>query len=64
MKSYTIQDINSILNGELVGNTTNIIDGVDQLTNAKQNQITFIGSVKFNRYWKTSKACRVFKKNK
>lgn len=57
MKSYTIQDINSILNGELVGNTTNKIDGVDQLTNAKENQITFIGSVKFNRYWNTSKAC-------
>lgn len=57
MKSYTIQEINSILNGELVGNTTNKIDGVDQLTSAKENQITFIGSVKFNRYWNTSRAC-------
>jgi UDP-3-O-[3-hydroxymyristoyl] glucosamine N-acyltransferase len=56
MKSYTIQEINNILKGELVGNTPHKIEGVDQLSNAKENQITFIGSVKFNRYWESSKA--------
>lgn len=56
MKSYSIQEINAILNGELVGNTTQNIDGLEQLKNAKPHQMTFIGSIKYERLWDASKA--------
>ncbi|OUR91872.1 UDP-3-O-(3-hydroxymyristoyl)glucosamine N-acyltransferase [Flavobacteriales bacterium 34_180_T64] len=57
MKTYTIQEISVIIDGELVGNTNQNITGVEQLKNAKKDQITFIGSVKYNRYWEASQAC-------
>lgn len=57
MKSYTITEINDILKGELIGNTTEKIEGPEQLQNAKNNQITFIGSAKYVKHWETSKAC-------
>ncbi|MET6990635.1 UDP-3-O-(3-hydroxymyristoyl)glucosamine N-acyltransferase [Sediminicola arcticus] len=56
MKSYSIQEINAILNGELIGNTTQKIDGLEQLKNAKPHQMTFIGSIKYERLWDSSKA--------
>ena len=56
MKSFTIQEINNILKGELVGNTNQQIEGPEQLEKAKHNHITFIGSNKYIRQWKTSKA--------
>ncbi|MFG6687515.1 UDP-3-O-(3-hydroxymyristoyl)glucosamine N-acyltransferase [Mariniflexile sp. HNIBRBA6329] len=56
-KSYSIEEINSILNGELIGNTTQTIEGPEQLQNAKSNHISFIGSVKYTKYWAESKAC-------
>jgi UDP-3-O-[3-hydroxymyristoyl] glucosamine N-acyltransferase len=56
MKSYSIQEINAILNGELIGNTTQKIDGLEQLKNAKPHQMTFIGSIKYERLWDYSKA--------
>ena len=31
MKSYSAQDINTILKGELIGNTTQLIKGTEQL---------------------------------
>ncbi|MDD7887073.1 UDP-3-O-(3-hydroxymyristoyl)glucosamine N-acyltransferase [Flavivirga sp. 57AJ16] len=57
MASYTIKEINGILKGELIGHTTQSIDGPEQLQNAEINHITFIGSVKFVKYWANSKAC-------
>ena len=57
MKSYTISEINTILNGELIGNTTHTIDGPEQLQNAKNNHITFIGSTKYVNQWADSNAC-------
>ncbi len=57
MKSFTIQEINNILEGELVGNTNQEITGPEQLERATNNHITFIGSAKFARLWKNSKAC-------
>lgn len=59
MTSYTIQEINDLLNGELIGNTTNQIEGPSQLQNAKQNHISFIGSSKYLKYWEDSKASAV-----
>jgi UDP-3-O-[3-hydroxymyristoyl] glucosamine N-acyltransferase len=57
MASYTIQEINDVLKGELIGNTTQKIDGPEQLENAKSHHITFIGSTKYIKYWSDSKAC-------
>ena len=57
MASYSIQHINDLLKGELIGNTTHLIDGPEQLQNANPNHITFIGSTKYVKYWTDSKAC-------
>ncbi|NCP06845.1 MAG: UDP-3-O-(3-hydroxymyristoyl)glucosamine N-acyltransferase [Flavobacteriales bacterium] len=56
MKSFTSLEINTILNGELIGNTTQRIDGPEQLEKAKINHITFIGSHKYVKLWANSKA--------
>jgi UDP-3-O-[3-hydroxymyristoyl] glucosamine N-acyltransferase len=56
MKSFTIEEINNIIKGELVGNTNQQIEGPEQLEKAKHNHITFIGNNKYIRQWKTSKA--------
>lgn len=57
MKTYTISEINDILQGELIGNTNQNIDGPEQLQNAKSNHITFIGALKYVKLWADSKAC-------
>ena len=56
-KSYSIEKINSYLNGELIGNTTENIEGPEELQKAESNHITFIGSAKYVKYWTDSKAC-------
>ncbi|WP_405295745.1 UDP-3-O-(3-hydroxymyristoyl)glucosamine N-acyltransferase [Algibacter sp. Ld11] len=55
--SYTIEEINEVLKGELVGQTTQNITGPEQLQNANNNHITFVGSVKYVKFWADSKAC-------
>lgn len=57
MKSFTIQEINEIVGGVLVGNTSQQIQGPEQLERAQDNQITFIGNRKYLKLWETSKAC-------
>ncbi len=57
MKSFTIKEINKILNGELVGDTNQQITGPEQLDKAGNNHITFIGSRKYVNLWTESKAC-------
>ena len=57
MNSYSIKEINAILKGELIGNTNQQIEGPEQLQNASNNQITFIGSTKYIKFWENSKAC-------
>ncbi len=57
MKSYTIQEIAQLLDGELVGNTAQQIVGPEQLDQASEEQISFIGSTKYFKLWETSKAC-------
>ena len=56
MKSYSAQDINTILKGELIGNTKQLIEGPEQLEKALNNHITFIGSQKYVKLWADSKA--------
>ena len=56
MKSYTINEINTILKGELIGNTTQKIESPEEIQKANNHQITFIGSNKYAKFWKDSKA--------
>ncbi|HLF51407.1 UDP-3-O-(3-hydroxymyristoyl)glucosamine N-acyltransferase [Flavobacterium sp.] len=57
MKTYSIQQINDILKGVIVGNTTQSITAPEQLEMAKDTEISFIGSKKYEKLWETSKAC-------
>ncbi len=56
MKSFTIAEINTLLDGELVGHTTENICGPEELQKAQTGHITFIGSSKYITRWKDSKA--------
>ncbi|NRD23588.1 UDP-3-O-(3-hydroxymyristoyl)glucosamine N-acyltransferase [Winogradskyella litoriviva] len=56
MKSFSIEDINAFVNGEVVGSTTHRITGLEQIQNATENQATFIGNRKFAKLWPDSKA--------
>ena len=47
MKSYTIEQINEILKGDIVGKTTQLITAPEQLELASDTEISFIGSRKY-----------------
>ncbi|MGV1013221.1 MAG: UDP-3-O-(3-hydroxymyristoyl)glucosamine N-acyltransferase [Flavobacterium sp.] len=57
MKNYSIEDINSIVNGTIVGQTTYSITAPEQLELAKETEISFIGNKKYEKLWQNSKAC-------
>ena len=57
MKSYSIQEINEVLNGTIVGDTSIIITAPEQLELATSSEISFIGNKKYEKFWETSKAC-------
>lgn len=57
MKSYSVQEIAAAVKGDLIGNTLQTITGPEQLEQANENQITFIGNKKYVKLWETSKAC-------
>jgi UDP-3-O-[3-hydroxymyristoyl] glucosamine N-acyltransferase len=57
MYSYSIQEINEVLKGTLVGKTSIIITAPEQLELAGASEISFIGNKKYERFWETSKAC-------
>ncbi|MCF6167911.1 UDP-3-O-(3-hydroxymyristoyl)glucosamine N-acyltransferase [Lutibacter sp.] len=56
MKLFTIQEINEILKGEIIGATNQKISGSEELQKATANQISFIGSKKYIHLWETSNA--------
>ena len=56
MKSFTIQEINTILKGELIGDCSENINDPEQIEKAVKGQITFIGNQKFARLWEKSNA--------
>lgn len=57
MKKISILEINSILQGVLVGTTTHEITAPEQLEMANETEISFIGNKKYEKLWGTSKAC-------
>ncbi len=56
MKSFTLQEINVLLKGEIEGGTTQNLTGLEQIDNASASDITFIGNKKYVKNWMTSKA--------
>jgi UDP-3-O-[3-hydroxymyristoyl] glucosamine N-acyltransferase len=57
MKSFTLQEINAVLQGEIVGATTTKITAPEQLDLASESEISFIGNKKYEKSWATSQAC-------
>ncbi|MBP6558503.1 MAG: UDP-3-O-(3-hydroxymyristoyl)glucosamine N-acyltransferase [Flavobacterium sp.] len=57
MSSFSIQEINEVLQGEIVGNTSHKITAPEQLESASETEISFIGNKKYEKFWATSKAC-------
>jgi UDP-3-O-[3-hydroxymyristoyl] glucosamine N-acyltransferase len=57
MKSYSVQEINEILKGIILGNTSKSITAPEQLEDASDSEISFIGNKKYEKFWSSSKAC-------
>ncbi|MGL2965797.1 UDP-3-O-(3-hydroxymyristoyl)glucosamine N-acyltransferase [Flavobacterium sp. XGLA_31] len=57
MKSFSLEEINAVLCGEIVGSTSHKITAPEQLEAATETEISFIGSKKYEKYWQNSKAC-------
>ncbi|TCI90703.1 UDP-3-O-(3-hydroxymyristoyl)glucosamine N-acyltransferase [Tenacibaculum sp. M341] len=56
MKSFTVNEITKLLDGELIGDCDHKIEAPEQIEKAENNNITFINSSKYARLWETSKA--------
>ena len=56
MKQYTTEQINRAVNGTLDGSPTIMITGVEQISEATTNQLTFIGEKKYIKLWGQSRA--------
>lgn len=57
MKSFTLEEINNVLKGEIVGNTICSITAPEQLEMANESEISFIGNKKYEKFWENSSAC-------
>ena len=57
MNAFSIQEINDVLHGEIVGSTSSKITAPEQLEAASETEISFIGSKKYEKFWVNSKAC-------
>ena len=51
MKKYTIEDINNVVKGTLVGATSLSITAPEQLELAKETEISFIGNKKYEKFY-------------
>lgn len=56
MKSFSLQEINDVLKGNIIGTLCNNITSPEQLDLATTNQISFIGNKKYEKQWSTSNA--------
>ena len=56
MKSYTISEINDVIKGIIVGETSERITAPEQLDLASTTEISFIGHKKYEKFWADSKA--------
>ena len=56
MKKFSIEEINQSVKGTLVGSATIQITGLEELSEAMENQLTFIGEKKYVKLWDQSGA--------
>ena len=56
-KSFSLAEINQVIKGTVVGDTSQIIFAPQQLEAATTNEISFIGNKKYERLWNNSNAC-------
>ncbi|SHL87077.1 UDP-3-O-(3-hydroxymyristoyl)glucosamine N-acyltransferase [Flavobacterium saccharophilum] len=56
MKSYSIQEINEVINGVIYGTTSQSVTATEQLEKATTSEISFIGNKKYEKYWSASNA--------
>ncbi|MBF4516595.1 UDP-3-O-(3-hydroxymyristoyl)glucosamine N-acyltransferase [Flavobacterium sp. ANB] len=56
MKSYSIHEINEVINGVIYGSTSQSITATEQLEKATTSEISFIGNKKYEKFWEGSKA--------
>lgn len=56
-KSFSLAEINQVIKGTIVGDTSQIIFAPQQLESATTNEISFIGNKKYERLWNNSNAC-------
>lgn len=57
MKKFSLQEINAVLKGTILGNTNQLITAPEQLEVASNSEISFIGNKKYEKFWADSKAC-------
>lgn len=57
MKSYSVLEINDVLKGVILGDTSQQITAPEQLEVATNTEISFIGNKKYEKLWSTSNAC-------
>jgi UDP-3-O-[3-hydroxymyristoyl] glucosamine N-acyltransferase len=57
VKSFSLEEINQIIKGTIVGATSQEILAPQQLESATSNEISFIGNKKYERLWNNSNAC-------
>ena len=56
MEGTTVLELNKILKGEIIGETSQKISGIEDIHRAQEHQITFVRSQKYAKFWETSKA--------
>lgn len=56
MKSFSALEINTLLKGHIVGDTSHSVSSPEQIELAGSHQITFIGNKKYEKLWANSKA--------
>jgi len=56
MKTYSLEQLAHLISGQIHFAKNITINGLNDLKNASEDQITFIGSRKFTKYWNDSKA--------
>lgn len=55
MKQITIEEINAVLKGTIVGAITTKITAPEQLEAANETEISFIGNKKYEKFWQHQK---------
>ena len=56
MKLFSVEEITSLVSGELIGNCKDQIFAPEQIESAEKGNVTFIGNSKYARLWENSGA--------